>query len=492
MLRILATIGFLQFLTMLVLLLRTKGLALLLGPELVGVMSVIDRLLAVFAQTASLSMPFAALRFLPAPWQSDPAEFGRLFRSMFNLLVALIAAATILGLGLALLWPRALGGDLLPYRSVLMVAFASLPALALVPFVQNAIAGRLEPNRSMLFALAHAAVLAVTTLVGVAAWGLVGFYALYAVAGVALAAGGVRWVRSVGVSGAPSAARSARFAIQLPRRIWNFALALAGLTFIAPYAALFVYYRVLSTFGAETAGWMQAAVGISLSVRALLGSAHALFLTPNVNRRDDFEERMRWAVGFQRSFCFLVAVGLPPLLLFPQVAVSLLYSDAFVPGARFVVFFVTMEVVTLLAGTYGALVVAGDHIAFHVLENVTAQAIVIGIASWLIPELGIAGAALAGIAAQLFLYGATTLFLRLKRGLRIPIRSTALTVFAVLALTTTGALGALNPAHDLRTLFIKALAYAALTCILSLFLTREEWRAMTASVRAWFREKTPA
>jgi PST family polysaccharide transporter len=485
MFRILATIGFLQFLTMLVLLVRTKGLAILLGPELVGVMSVIDRLLAVFAQTASLSMPFAALRFLPAPWQSDPAEFGTLFQSMLNLLAALIAAATMLGLALTLLWPQALGAELLPFRPVLIVAFSTLPAVALVPFVQNAIAGRLEPNRSMIFALAHSAVLALTALVGVSWRGLIGFYALYAIAGLALAAGGIQWVRATGASGARGAAGAARFAIQLPRRIWNFALALAGLTFIAPYAALFVYYEVMSTFGAETAGWMQAAVGISLSVRALLGSAHALFLTPNVNRRDDFEERMRWAVSFQRSFCFLVAIALPPLLLFPRVAVSLLYSDAFVPGARFVVFFVTMEVVTLLAGTYGALVVAFDHITFHVFENVAAQLILIGLAAWLIPELGIAGAAMAGIAAQLFLYCATALFLRLKHRLEIPLRSTALTVFAVVSLGMTGALGTLHPAHDLRTVSIKALAYAALLCILSLFLTRGEWGGIAASARAW-------
>jgi PST family polysaccharide transporter len=492
MLRALLTIGFLQVLTMLVLLLRTKGLALLLGPELVGVMAVIDRLLAVFAQTASLSMPFAALRFLPASSRGDPAEFGRLFQSMLNLLAILIAAATAVGLAFALFWPKALGVDLLPYRGLVAVAFLTLPAAALVPFVQNAIAGRLEHNRSMLFALSHAVVLALTALVGVSWRGLFGFYALYAAAGLALAAGGVRWLRAAAAKGARGARGRARFAIRLPRRIWKFALALAGLTFIAPYAALFVSYEVLSTFGAETAGWMQAAIGVSLSVRALLGSAHALFLTPNVNRDDDFEERMRWAVSFQRSFCFLAAVALPPLLLFPRAAVSLLYSDAFVPGARFVALFVTMEVVTLLAGTYGALVVAFDHIAFHVATNVAAQSIVIALAAWLIPPQGIAGAALAGLAAQLFLYAATWIFLRLKHGLEIPLRSTALTFYAVASLGTAGALGTLYAAHDLRAVLVKGLAYLALIGMLSLFVTREEWAELAASARARFRGESAA
>jgi PST family polysaccharide transporter len=490
MLRILATLGFLQFLTMLALLLRTKGLALLLGPELVGVMAVIDRLLAVFAQTASLSMPFAALRFLPAPWRFDRAEFGRLFQSMLNLLAVLIAAATLLGLGLTLLWPQALGAELLPYRPLLMVAFLTLPAVALVPFVQNAIAGRLEHHRSMLFSLVHAVVLALAALLGVSWRGLSGFYALYAAAGLVLAASGIRWIRASAATASRSATGLAGFAIRLPGRIWKFALALAGLSFIAPYAALFVYYEVLSALGAETAGWMQAAVGISLSVRALLGSAHTLFLTPNVNQGDDFEERMRWAADFQKSFCVLVAVFVPPLLLFPRVAVSLLYSDAFVPGARFVALFVVMEVVTLLAGTYGALVVAFDHIAFHVFENVTAQLIWIALAAWLIPQQGIAGAALAGTAAQLFLYASTVLFLRLKHGLPIPLRTTALTLFAVASLATTGALGNFYPAHDLRSLSIKGLSYVALLCILSSFLTRSDFGGIAASARERFGKVT--
>ena len=63
MLRVLLTIGAVQVATMLVLLARTKILAVMLGPESVGVMAVIDKLLAVIVGTVSLSLPFAAVRF---------------------------------------------------------------------------------------------------------------------------------------------------------------------------------------------------------------------------------------------------------------------------------------------------------------------------------------------------------------------------------------------------------------------------------------------
>ena len=82
MIRVLFTIGAIQLLQMVVLLARTKGLALLLGPEQVGVLAVIDKLIAVFVQAASLSLPFAALRFLPSLWVSDRQEFSRRLRGM--------------------------------------------------------------------------------------------------------------------------------------------------------------------------------------------------------------------------------------------------------------------------------------------------------------------------------------------------------------------------------------------------------------------------
>src|SRR5678816_75446 len=70
----------------------------------------------------------------------------------------------------------------------------------------------------------------------------------------------------------------------LPSTFWRFSGTLMLLTFVMPYAALQVYYTVLGQLGATTAGWMQAAIGLSLSVRTLLGSAHPVFLTPHVNR----------------------------------------------------------------------------------------------------------------------------------------------------------------------------------------------------------------
>lgn len=442
MLRVLLTIGFLQGLTMLVTVTRTKTLALLLGPEWIGLMAVVDKLLAVLAQTASLSLPYATIRYLPNLWSQSPAQFAGLMRRMRNLLILMIAAATLVGLIVSMGFPQAWGKELLPYQHTLIIAFFTLPVMGLVPFLQNAIASRLQHNASMLFALAHASVFTVATVAGAWWYGLDGLYGLYAALGLLLVIPVIRMVeRTPSVAGA-AVARDRAFSISLPRQIWKFSVALLALTFITPFAAVYVHYRVLSLFGLKSAGWMQAAMGLALSVRTLLGSAGAVFLTPNVNRGGTPEERMRWVTEYYNMLGVLCGVCGVGLLLFPQQVLRLLYSVEFVPATPFVLLFVVGEVVALLAGTIQALVVAFDHIGYHVFQNVVAQGIMLGVAFVLIENLGIAGAGIAGICAPLFLYVSTTLFLRRQYSLVLPARSLRLTLFVVACLGLGGFVGA--------------------------------------------------
>jgi O-antigen/teichoic acid export membrane protein len=481
MLRILLTIGFLQFLTMLVLVVRTKALALLLGPEMVGVMAVIDKLLAVFTQTASLSLPFAAIRFLPAAWHGAPGEYASLFRRMRNVLLAGVVAAATIAAAVTLLRPQTWGARLVPYRSIVLVAVLALPVLAFVPFLQNAIAGRLQQNRSMLFALAHASLYTVAAIVGVWWAGLRGLYVLYALAGVAL----VGTVTAILARRPPGAIVPAPrpFSLALPRPMWRFAAALLVLAFMAPYAALYTHYQVLSRFGAGMAGWMQAAMGISLSVRTLLGSAHQVFLTPNVNRGGAPAERMAWANEFQKVTCLLFIVALPPLLFFPGLFVRALYARSFAPGAAYVALFVAVEVVTLLAGTYQALVIAFDRLGFHVAQNLLAQLLLIGVASLLIPRYGVAGAALAALAAQAFLYAATTTFLRHAFGLRLTRRNAGLGLLVLVTLVVAGAAGRLLAEWTWSALATKAILYAAFVAAAAMLLTPADWANLRRFVR---------
>lgn len=484
MLRALMTIGAVQVITMLVLLVRTKTLAVMLGPEFVGVMAVIDKLLAVIAQTVSLSLPFAALRFLPECWTVGPLKFRDLFTRMHNVLLALILAASVGALLVTVFRPAIWGTALLPYRDALTVAIFGLPVIGLIPFLQNAIAGRLEQNRSMLVGFLHAIVLAIGA-VGVWWGGLVGYYTAYAVLGTALVWGVTRLATKGTDAPAPPGTSQQRFVVWLPAPIWRFSGALLILTFLAPYAALFVHYQLLSSHGAATAGWMQAAIGIGLSVRAVLGTAHSVFLTPNVNRGGSPEDRMEWANRFQITLCLLAGLAVPPLLLFPGVAVHVLYSSAFSPGATFVMLFVLAEVVGLLSGTYQSLVVALDHMRFHVASNLVAQLLVVAAAYQLVGPLGILGAGLAGLLAPVFLYVATMIFLHRSYRLRMPGRVAARSGWLLLGLLAAGLMGALSLGTTWESLLFKVGIYILIVSGFAWLLTGYERQRIREILEGW-------
>ncbi len=489
MLKTLVTIGALQIVTMLFQLVRTKTLALLLGPEMVGAMSVIDKLLAVIVQTVSLSLPFAALRFLPERWSIGPGEYRALFRKMRNLLLLLILLTTAGALAVNALRPAVWGAQLLPYRGALTAALLGLPVLGLIPFLQNAIAGRLEQNRAMLIGLLNAVVLALAAA-GVWWRGLPGYYIAYAGLGLVLAAA-VSRIATRGTP-APAAAPAPGSLFGLPPALWRFSTALIVLTFLSPYAALFVHYHLLRDHGAATAGWMAAAAGIGLSVRTVIGSAHSVFLTPNVNRGGSADDRMAWANRFQRVFCLIAGLVVPPLLLFPGLAVRLLYSSAFLPGAAFVTLFVLLEVVNLLSGTYQSLVIALDRMGVHVANNLASQLLVVAVASQLVKPLGILGAGLALLAAPIFMTVATLIFLSRAYRLRVPAGIVLLSASVVLALTAAGLTGAYARGALVPVLLIKGAVYAAIVGGFFALLTADERRRLRETLGGWRRRLFPA
>jgi PST family polysaccharide transporter len=438
--RALVTIGALQFLAMLLMLVKTKVLAVTLGPSAVGTMSVVDKLMAVVSQTVSLSLPFAALRFLPAALRESPDAMDLLYRRMRLVVVALILPAMAVCLAVTLVDPARWGVALVPFRQVVLLAFAGLPVIAMVPFLTNAFAGGMHHARAMQMTIAHAAVLVVAAAVAAAGLGLEGFYGVYAGLGLLLVG-----VAAARVSPVPRAQRSPlawRNAFRFPPAIVRFSVALLALTFAAPYAALYVQYTTLDRFGADASGLLQSAVGISLSVRAVLGAAHAVFLTPQVNREADPVARMAWANEFQRFTVLLFLVCIPPLLLFADVALRVLYSGQFVGAAPYVALFVATEVVTLLSGTYQALIVAGDRMVFHVVQNLLAQALLVATAAIALPRLGLMGAGLAALAAPLFLYASTLVFLRRRFGVRVSREAAWMAILTVVMLLAAGLVGA--------------------------------------------------
>lgn len=462
MIRALLGIGLLQFVSMLLLLVRTKVLAIAVGVDGVGTIANVDALAAVIAQTLSLSLPFAALRFLPDALRRSPAESDLLYRQMRLVLLTLLVPASLVCLTLALVAPRVFGVALLPYQRTMILAFAGLPVVALVPFLTNAYAGAVGHMHSMRVTVAHSAVLAVAALAASVGLGVDGFYAVYALLGTALVTVAAARLDVPGVTAATRLPLRPAAAFRLTPGMWSFALWLLPLTFLAPYAGWFVKYTTLSLYGVAAAGILQSAIGISISVKALLGAAHAVFLTPHVSRESDPVARMEWADEFQRTTGLLFALTLPPLLLFSDIAVRVLYAPGFVAGSAFVALFVAAEVVGMLSGTYQALIIAAGSVRFHLVQNLLAQALLAGTAAVALPRLGLAGAGIAALAAPVFLFVTTLVFLHRSFGVRPSATAVRSSLVTAGILLVAGAVGSRFPGLSLALIGQKALVCLAL------------------------------
>lgn len=486
MLKAFVTIGVLQLLTMILQVVRTKTLAVTLGPEWLGVMGAVDRLTAVIVQTVSLSFPFAAVRFLPRLWTSDREEFRRVLAGMRNVLALTVTVATTAAAALTFVVPRVWGRELAPYGTAVLAATATLPALAFLPFLQNVLAGRLRESQAMGVALANAVLLTAAAVLGGRWFGLVGYYTVYAVLGLALT---LIVVRVIG-RGLGTAADAPRLGLTfaLPRAVWQFTGVIFALAFLTPYAALYVYTKVLSAEGARVAGWMQAAIGVSLIVRVGLGSAHGVLLIPNVNTDATARDRVAWAFRFQAVLAMLAGVAVPLLVLFPDIVVKLLYSSELAPGARFAGAFVLAEFIWLTAASSQPLILALDHLRFHVLQNMAVQLLLVAVAALTVSRFGVAGAASANLIANSALYLSTLIFLRVRYAERLPRPVAVLTWFVIASIAVAAAIGVRWPTVSWEAAAGKLGVYFVLVACLVPLLSETE-RAEVVSVVARLRTR---
>jgi O-antigen/teichoic acid export membrane protein len=229
---------------------------------------------------------------------------------------------------------------------------------------------------------------------------------------------------------------------------------------------------------------MQAAMGVSLAVRTIMGAAHGILLTPHVNRGGSIKERLGWAAEFQRVWCLLAVLLIPPLLLAPNVVMGLLYARSFLLGAKIIFLFVLGDIIYLLVGTYQVVVIAANQLRFHVIQNITAQLVMILIAWLTIPRLGMTGAAVATIIAQVLLFASTSAFLALRYGVRPSARTTAVTAYLLVALVAVGVLGAPGLQFSLLGLARAATIEIVVIAGLALLLTGEDWHRVRQLIRA--------
>jgi enterobacterial common antigen flippase len=415
-LAILATLGALQALTLGVHALRGKLAAVMLGPPGVGVLGVIEPLVQLVAHLSALGLPIAALRFLSRAHSESTAVFAAAYVRFARAVLLLSLAGTAVALALAVLRPSLLGPDLWRYRNLVVLGILGAPLLSVRDLVTNALAAARATRASASVGLWMAIAAGVGAGAGLLVHpGVAGFLSgTLAGEAVALGLSAIRLRRTVARAdaAAPAGAIDAPGARDAADPEESREVAITSLVLWAAYASYpFTHFvarqLVLARSGAAAAGELQAGLELSGLAALLLGPSTALYLAPAVNRRIAIAAKGRAVLRFLTALLPAVALLSLPLVLFPRLAVRLLFSAAFEGATGFLAVLVAAQALRILAGVFHALLVGMGDVRVYGLLVAAGQLSFAALAYAWTPAEGPAGTARAFLVSNVALFALT-------------------------------------------------------------------------------------
>jgi enterobacterial common antigen flippase len=430
------TLGAIQILVMVAGLVRIKILALLLGPSGLGIVGVIDQIVGFLAHAGSMSLPFAALRYLSRHRGESPERFASLYIAFRRALLVASAFSVLLGLGFVVWKTRQPSSDLAPYRLAVIIGVFSAPAIALLALDRSVLAVFDRSRHAAVVALVAGIALIGSSFVGVRLGGLGGLYAGNLVVNLALASLLSRYVRAYLVRGnvprplAPSTVSTLRAEPGLVK----FCTTIHLLTLASPAAYLVSRIVLLDSRGSVEAGLMAAAVGFGVAVRTAMSQANALYLTPLANRSTPMSDRAYAVSHYARTLTVLFLLGVVPIVLFPRPLLSVLYSREFLAASGTIGAFLIAEGLLLMAGVYQSLLIGFGDVNGYAASSLVANVATIIASLVLIPAHGIIGAAIAFIGGNCLLLVLTLLRLRASHSISGLVRQTGVFWLGMLSL----------------------------------------------------------
>lgn len=390
-------LGGIQALTMLAGLARSKILALLLGPAVLGIVGVIDQVVSFLTHAGSLSTPFAATKFLSRRIREEARQFRRLFSGLFFVMLAGSLVATVVVAVVAAYRPQLLSSDLEGYRTPLLLALLTVPGLTAVAFQRSVLAVLSRHRDAALASFVSSVALVGTSWVGIELAGVVGLYAGNLLVHVPMAVGIYLYLREKSTLALVPEFDEIRSALGREEDLRWYLTIFHLTTLVTPLAYLTARVSVLNHHGAEAAGLYYAAYGIAVSVRVILTQGNTLYLTPIMNRPTPVTDRIESAGEYLRVLSALVLVGGLGLMLFPELWIWLLYSAEFTDASAFLGAFVVGEMLLLFAGVYLNLLIGLDDLSGHISMSVAGHTAILVLALVLTPPFGPVGVAYAFI-----------------------------------------------------------------------------------------------
>jgi O-antigen/teichoic acid export membrane protein len=416
-LRVIAVLGAFQIGVMLANLVRVKIVALESGPAGLGLITLIEQIVLAAALACTLSLPFAAVKFLSLAHSRSQGSFVRAYIAFRRALSGLSLVGFAAALMIAFAAPGIFGAEVRANREVLLVAVAAIPLLNLLALLTRALAASGRSRAAAGMTLAQWSGLAVGAGTGVILDGLRGYFVGGVIATLPVLLGGTVYLRRLERTSEHRKRLHTVSELRLYPGVLRFTLVYSLIWLTTPFAFLVARYAVLADAGLEEVGLLAAAFGISQALTMLLTPAIALFLTPAVNRGDAPHVKLERTLQFRRSMLFAIGAAMLPLLLFPRTLLEVLFAAEFTPVASYVYLFVLGEALGLLSGVHQALLIGLDDFGVNVAYIVAGQVLITGLVVVLVPAFGIAGVGIALIADHALVLALTTWRLWRRHGM---------------------------------------------------------------------------
>lgn len=491
MLRIIATLGGIQVLAVFFNVLRSKLLAVLLGPEGIGAASVVDQTAVLVLQISAFSLPFASVRFLSRAHSQGPDAFRRTYSGLISAVVILTSIGAAIGLAVVLFQPSWLGEELGAYRNLLIPALLSIPAMALHYYMVQVLAAAQQARLSGLFLLIIAIVQTAGALVGTRIDGLPGYYWATLISNYLLVAGIVVFLRIK--FSLPIVDREAdlRREIRMNPDIVSYTLIMFSISYILPLSNILARLAVLRSFGEAQTGLMQAAIALAAALNMILNPANGMYLTPMMNRADAASQKISTALEFQRKLLLVIPVIAVPMVLFAPILLFLFYSSRFVEVSQYFYLFVIAQFISLLAGIAQAVLIGLSDLIVYVFLVGLSQ-LSLGLIAWqLAPIWGIYGVAIGYIFSSLAVLTLCNIRLNLRYGWSVPWTQWALGGYGLLGLALAGVLFR-GSALTVTTVILSVGYYLIFILSLGMIFGRPELRQVLANLsRTTLRLKSP-
>ncbi len=479
---LIAFLGVFQAAILLAGLVRWKVIALLLGPQGVGIASVIDQIAQIALRLGSLSLPIVALKFLALARSRQPADFWGLYRVLLRLMLTATAGVAALAMVLVMVKPGLVGKELAVYALPLVLGLASVPWLGGTALLKSVLATLDRYRTAALVTFLGSVTQVAAVYIGIRLGGLTGLYVGMLIAGLGLFAVLRHLVIRGGRTGAGGGRTLAAFARTNPE-IVRFAASLYAVALSTALMYGAVRYTVLVRLGAAAAGYLAAAYAIALAVRLVLNEAAVQYLIPSVSRPIPKETRSEEVATYVRALAVLLLAICVPVMLFPYEVLVILYSPRFVEAVSFLALFLLAEAVLVIADVHRVLLIGFDDRKGYVSSIVPGQLVVIACALAFVPRYGIVGAGVGHIIGAVLVLAMSVGRLRRRHGVPWYPRSALVSGYSLMATAVVGMVGHLAPTPGWVTWGWK-MAVAILVCASALpLLTSADRRSLLSLVR---------